>query len=341
MRIGIVGAGAVGSVVGGLLARGGHDITLIDPWPEHISKIQRDGLIIETPGKTHITHPNAIHICDLPQIHKPFEAAFIAVKSYDTIWATALMLNYVAHPDGFFVDFQNGINDERMSSVAGKERSLGCVITIGVGCYEPGKAIRTDSYSLGFKVGEHDGSNTARAQRIAECLTCVAPAEVTTDLWGNRWSKLMVNCMANALAGLSGYGTAEVRTIPEITRLAIQLGAETARVALGLGHDLHPVAGVSPYRIIDAAEGRKVEEVLKALRNAGSGGGEGVPSLGQDVRKKRRTEIAYLNGHVSETGRQLGIPTPFNDRIVAIVEDLGIGFECDPAHLVPLQEMLS
>ena len=100
------------------------------------------------------------------------------------------------------------------------------------------------------------------------------PAEVTTDLWGNRWSKLMVNCMANALAGLSGYGTAEVRTIPEITRLAIQLGAETARVALGLGHDLHPVAGVSPYRIIDAAEGRKVEEVLKALRNAGSGGGE-------------------------------------------------------------------
>ena len=132
MRIGIVGAGAVGSVVGGLLARGGHDITLIDPWPEHISKIQRDGLIIETPGKTHITHPNAIHICDLPQIHKPFEAAFIAVKSYDTIWATALMLNYVAHPDGFFVDFQNGINDERMSSVAGKERSLGCVITIGV-----------------------------------------------------------------------------------------------------------------------------------------------------------------------------------------------------------------
>ncbi|GIS90581.1 MAG: hypothetical protein CM1200mP20_06220 [Pseudomonadota bacterium] len=57
------------------------------PLAEHISKIQRDGLIIETPGKNALTHPNAIHICDLPQIHKPFEAAFIAVKSYDTIWA--------------------------------------------------------------------------------------------------------------------------------------------------------------------------------------------------------------------------------------------------------------
>jgi len=340
MRIGIVGAGAVGSVVGGLLARGGHDITLIDPWPEHVEKIQRDGLIIETADQTHLTHPKAIHICDLPQVCEPFEAAFIAVKSYDTTWATALIRDYVACPDGVFVDFQNGINDERMASVAGKERSLGCVITIGVGCYEPGKAIRTDTYQLGFKVGEHDGTDTARARRIAEILECIARAEVTTDLWGNRWSKLMVNCMANALAGLSGYGTAQVRTIPEITRLAIQLGAETARVALALGHDLHPVAGVSPHKIIDAAEGRNVKEVLEALRNAGSDGGEGVPSLGQDVRKKRRTEIDYLNGHVSETGRQLGIPTPFNDRIVAIVNDLGIGFASDPAHLAPLQEML-
>jgi len=60
MRIGIVGAGAVGSVVGGLLARGGHDITLIDPWPEHISKIQRDGLIIETP-RENAHHPSECH----------------------------------------------------------------------------------------------------------------------------------------------------------------------------------------------------------------------------------------------------------------------------------------
>ncbi|RTZ63642.1 MAG: hypothetical protein DSZ34_08215, partial [Gammaproteobacteria bacterium] len=93
-------------------------------------------------------------------------------------------------------------------------------------------------------------------------------------------------------------------------------------------------------KIIDAAEGRNLEEVETAMLKAASGGGKGIPSLGQDVRKKRRTEIEYLNGHVSEKGRTLGIPTPFNDRIVQIVKELGIGFESNPSHLKPLEEML-
>ena len=95
MRIGIVGAGGVGSVVGGLLSHGGHDVTLVDQWPEHIDKIKRDGLLIESRAQSILTHPNAIHICELAQIRDSFEAAFIAVKSYDTTWATALMLDYV------------------------------------------------------------------------------------------------------------------------------------------------------------------------------------------------------------------------------------------------------
>jgi 2-dehydropantoate 2-reductase len=65
-----------------------------------------------------------------------------------------------------------------------------------------------------------------------------------------------------------------------------------------------------------------------------------VPSFGQDVRKNRRTEIDFLNGYVSEKGREAGVPTPYNDRIVKLVHDLGIGFKGDPAHLRPLVDML-
>ena len=135
MRIGIVGAGGVGSVVGGLLSHGGHDLTLVDQWPEHINKIKSDGLLVESRDQSILTRPNAIHICELAQITDPFEAAFIAVKSYDTTWATALMLDYVDPESGVFVDFQNGINDERMAAVAGAHRSLGCVIIIGAVSY--------------------------------------------------------------------------------------------------------------------------------------------------------------------------------------------------------------
>jgi 2-dehydropantoate 2-reductase len=165
--------------------------------------------------------------------------------------------------------------------------------------------------------------------------------QVQDDGQGDRWSKLMVNCMANGLSGVSGYGTAEVRSEADPRRIGIQLGAEVARVALAQGINLHSVLGLAPEAVIDAAEGRNVEEVeatlLEGARNAGSGG---VPSLGQDVRKGRRTEIDYLNGFVSEMGRKVGVPTPFNDKIVEIVHDLGIDFEGDVGHIQPLLDML-
>ncbi len=341
MRIGIMGAGGIGGVVGGLLSHAGHDITLIDQWPEQVEKIKADGLIVEHLDIDTLTHPKAIHIHELQHETVPFDAAFIAVKSYDTEWATTLMLNYVDPDHGIFVDFQNGINDERMAAIAGVERSLGCIVTIGASAWEPGRCIRTDEYGLGFKIAEHDGSDTPRARELVEVMGSVAKSEFSDDLWGNRWSKLMVNCMANALSGVSGYGTSEVRSEANPRRIGIQLGAEVARVAKAQGITLHTVLELSAESIIEAAEGRGVEEVEAAFLEAGRrGGAGGVPSFGQDVRKGRRNEIDYLNGYVSEMGRKLGVPTPFNDKIVEIVHDLGIDFKGEVKHIQPLVDML-
>jgi 2-dehydropantoate 2-reductase len=157
MRIGIVGAGAIGCVVGGLLTRAGH---------------------------------TALHLHEVQRIVKPFDAVFVAVKSYDTEWATALGVATLVRPHGVVVDFQNGINDERVAAVAGRERTLGCVILIAAGLYEPGHAVRTDAGSAGFKIGEHDGRDTPRARALADALGAVAPATVTRNLWasgGRSW----------------------------------------------------------------------------------------------------------------------------------------------------------
>ena len=340
-RILIMGAGGIGGVVGGLLSKGGHDITLVDQWVEHVEAIKKNGLIVETRRDRHETHPRALHLYELAQEETPFDIAFIAVKSYDTDWATMFVKPYIDPEHGIFVDFQNGINDERVAAVAGADRTLGCIITISAAVYEPGIALRTDTNQLGYKIAEQDGSDTPRARELVEIMQAAGDTDFTDDLWGDRWSKLMINCMNNALAGVSGYGTAETRTNTDTRRIGIQLGAEVARVAIAHGHKLHPVLGLSPEAVIDAAEGRNIEEVesllLETARNAGSGG---VPSFGQDVRKGRRTEIDYLNGYVSEKGREVNVPTPFNDRIVELVHDLGIGFEGSPAHLKPLVEML-
>jgi 2-dehydropantoate 2-reductase len=327
-RIGIIGAGAIGCVVGGLLAKAGHDVTLADPWPEHVEQIKNSGLRLSGSCGEHVVPVQALTLGEWSQVREPFEAVFVAVKSYDT--------------DGVVVDFQNGINDHRVAAVAGRERTLGCVILISAGMYEPAHAIRTDRGNAAFKIGEHDGADSPRARRIARIMSEVAPAVVTTNLWGERWSKLALNCMLNPLAGLSGFGTAEVRSDPMSRRVAAHLGAEVVRVGTALGHRVESILGIEAKRFADAAGASDIETLGREIAADAQSRSGGRPSLLQDVMKGRRTEIDYLNGFVAAEGRDVGIPTPFNDAVVATFHAHGVGqLKPDPRNLEPLVRLLA
>ena len=341
MRIAVLGSGAIGSVVGGMLTKAGIDVTLVDQWPAHVDAMKTHGLRLSGTCGEHAIAVRALHLHELQSVGEPFDAIFLAVKSYDTEWAAQLAAGYLRQPDGVVVDFQNGVNDERVAGVVGRARTLGCVIVISAGMYEPGHAIRTDTTSVGFKIGELDGRDTPRAQALAKILSSVAPTHVTTNLWGERWSKLAVNCMGNALAGLSGLGSAEIRLEPGPRRIAIQLGAESVRVGRALGHEIEPLIGIAAQRIVDAAEGRGLAEVEADLAAEAKRRTGGRPSLLQDVMKRRRTEIDFLNGYVVAQGRTVGVPTPFNEAIVAAVHAHGVGrLVPDPEHLEPLLKLL-
>ena len=339
-RIGIFGAGAIGSVVGGMLTRAGRDVTLIDQWPEHVEAMKTRGLRLSGAMGDLVVPVRALHVHELQTLRERFDAAFVAVKSYDTEWATSLALSYLREPDGVVVDFQNGINDGRVAALAGVERSLGCVITISAGMYEPGHAMRTDSATLGFKIGEHDGTDTPRARELAAIMSAVAETKVTTNLWGERWSKLAINCMANPLSGLTGLGTLDVRTIPEIAAVGVHVGAEAIAVGRGVGYEVEPIYGIPAQRYLDAYAGRGLAELLAEIAAIARARGGGQPSLLQDVIKGRRTEIDYLNGYVCAEGKRVGVRTPYNDAVVATVRALGVGFKPDRTHLDPVIRML-
>jgi 2-dehydropantoate 2-reductase len=340
MRIGIIGAGAIGCVVGGLLTKAGHDVTLVDQWPEHVEALKARGLRLSGTCGDHHIPVRALHIHELQGVRRPFDAVFVAVKSYDTEWATELGLRWLT-PDGVVVDFQNGVNDERVAALAGRGRALGCVILIGAGMYEPAHAMRTDSGKIGFKVGEHDGSDSARARQLAHVISDVAPCVVTTNLWGERWSKLCVNCMANPLAGLSGYGSAEVRSLPAPSRICVHIAAEVIAVGRARGFEVEPIYGIEAERFVAAAKGRDADAVLGDMAGSAKHLTGGRPSLLQDVMKRRRTEIDYLNGYVCDEGRRLGVATPVNDAVVAEVRRHGVGkLEPNPKNLEPILAVL-
>jgi 2-dehydropantoate 2-reductase len=344
MRIGIMGAGAIGSNVGGMLAKAGHDITLIDQWPAHVDAIKANGLRLGGSWGDVRVPVKALHLYEAQSIQEPFENVFLAVKGYDTEWATYFILRFLQEPDGVIVDFQNGINDDRVAAIAGKHRTLGCVITIGAGLYEPGYALRTDpvpSDRIGFKIGELDGEETARAHRLVEVMNDVTATSITNNLFGERWSKLAANCMANPLAGLSGYGTAEVRSVPVARRIAIQVGAEVIRVAEAAGYQVEPIGGIAAQRYVDGANGIALDQLEADMLGVAANSGDGRPSLLQDVMRGRRTEIEDLNGLVVAEGKRLGVPTPFNEAVVREVQRHGVGtLKPSPANLSPLAAML-
>jgi len=341
MRLGIIGAGAIGSVVGGLLTKAGHDVTFVDQWPDHVQALQKVGLRLSGTCGEHLIPVKALNIHEAQSIAQPFDAVFIAVKSYDTEWATHLGLAYLKKLDGVVVDFQNGINDERVAAIAGRERTLGCVITISAGMYEPGHAIRTDTGAIGFKIGEHDGQETPRARALVEAMNAVAPTKLTTNLWGERWSKLAINCMVNPICGLSGLGSMEARTDPEVQLISIQLGSEVIQVGRACGYEVEPIYGIVAQRFVEAAAGGGLAEIQADMSAVGKSRSGGRPSMLQDVMRGRRTEIDHLNGYVAQQGRRVGVKTPFNDAVIDLMNSFPVGtLKPDRKHLDPLVRRL-
>ncbi|HYL79712.1 MAG TPA: ketopantoate reductase C-terminal domain-containing protein, partial [Candidatus Acidoferrum sp.] len=187
---------------------------------------------------------------------------------------------------------------------------------------------------LSFALGELNGMITPRVQELVKVLAPVGPTRATANLWGDRWAKLTVNCMANALAGITGMNGEELRANPDVFSIAIRIAGEALAVAQTLGVQVEPLGGIPAQAYLDAARGAGVEELHRKRIEAGRSIGAGRPSLFQDILKGRRTEVDYLNGYVVRRGREVGVPTPMNEAIVAITKRLEAGeLKQDPGNL--------
>jgi len=332
-RIAFMGAGAVGSYVGGHLTRVGEDVTLIDPWPEHVETIKREGLRLEGTQGEHLVRPKALHLHEAQGLFKtPIDVAFVCTKSYDTVWAATLISQYLA-PNGFVVSLQNGINEERIAGVVGWGRVVGVIASsISVNAYAPGHVTRTvqpggPGYTV-FRVGEVHGRVTARIEEIAAWLTAVDSAKTTTNLWGERWSKLVTNTSGNGVSALTGMASNKITVDPELRRLRIQLAGEAVAVGQALGYEIEPIMGMPAQAQRAAAEGDRAAydqieaKMLDGLKRMTD---DGRPSTGQDIVKGRRTEIDFLNGLVADKGDEVGLPAPTHRAVVQVVHEVERG----------------
>ena len=340
-RLAIVGTGAIGSVIGAYLSKAGRDITLIDTWADHVEAMKGNGLHITAENGEFTTPVKAMHLGDVNAVMEPFDAIFLAVKSYDTVWATHFALNYLK-PTGVIISAQNGVNDEVIAPITGFSREIACVITLGAGLYEPGYAIHTgDPHKLSFTVGELTGLETERIKALAEVMNDIGVTKVSRNIWGERWAKLAVNSMANPIAASTGLGSADVRRTPGVVDVAINMASEVVQVGKALGIQVEPISGIPADEYLRTDNAEAMEDVKSRLAEGAGSLGAGRPSMLQDVMKGRRTEIEFLNGYVARRGDALGISTPFCDGIVDIVKRIERGeLKSDESNIDPLKAMV-
>jgi len=346
-RIAVVGAGALGGYVGGTLAHLGHDVTLIDMWPEHIETIRSRGL--ELDGMTAeerftVKKVKTMHLTEVQALAKtPIDVAMVSVKSYDTRWATELIKPYLS-AEGFVLSLQNCMNEETIASVVGWGRTVGAVASnISVDLYEAGRIRRTvekggDKHTV-FRIGEPHGRPTARAEELVGWFRQIDSAKVTTNLWGERWSKLVLNAMGNPVTAATGLTTPACLRDDTIRRFQIRLAGEAARVGQALGYQLEKIRGVEPQLYLRALEGdsaalAEIEKVI--VPKAGANPRDDImrPSMAQDILKGRRTEIDAMNGFIARKGAEVGVPAPSHARIADIVTRIERGeIKPSPSHL--------
>jgi 2-dehydropantoate 2-reductase len=338
-RIAILGAGAIGSSVGADLTEAGEDAVLVDQWPAHVEAMKANGLRVVMPDNDLRVSPQALHLCELATEQPVFDVVFLATKSYDTAWMSQLIAPFLAAA-GIFVGLQNGMNEETIVPIVGRDRTIASVVELSAEIYEPG-FVQRDTTRAGtwFGVGELDGAITDRVGEMADLLRHSAKVSVTDNVLGAKWTKLVANSMTMGPFSLFGLKNWDAAALPGMTEISLAIGRESAAVGAALGHRLEPIFGLSA----EDFAGSNDEVLTTAMRTLHNHvGKEAMTATVQDLLKGRRTELEYITGMVVRKGREVGVPTPVNDAVLHLGREIGAGTRTmDPSNLDALKSMLA
>lgn len=312
MRVGIVGAGALGSVVGGLLAEAGVDVVLLRRSREDVALIREKGLWLEgVSGDRFIP----LHIFSDPTEAGKVDLALVLVKSYDTA-AAVEAVGTILGESGTILTLQNGIGNYEILNEAFPGRVLLGTTTMAALALAPGKVRHTGFGQTRF--GEADGSSSERSLLVGALLEKMngGPVHVVDNAMACVWSKLIINAAINAPATLLRVRNGDLPATEAGKALIHEVVQECLNVVRAKGIEL----------IFDDPEAQVLAVCESTAPN--------INSMFQDILAGRHTEIDFINAALAREGKRLGIPTPANRVLALLVEALEGTVACRVADQV-------
>jgi 2-dehydropantoate 2-reductase len=321
-KLAVLGAGAIGSSVSADLTKAGHDVSVIDQWPAQVEAMRSKGVHIQMKDGDVQVPIQAYHLCDLASANLEFDIVFLAVKSNDHRWMAEFIKPYLKR-DSVLVGVQNGMNDDSLASIVGRDRVVGCVVELSAEIFTPGLVQRNTTHKgTWFSVGELDGFYTPRVREIAALMSHVGRCDITNNIYGAKWTKLIANSMTMGPRGLLGLTNGEATELPGMFDLAAKLGRESLAVGSALGYRIEPIFGLRA----DEFAGPDDENLMTAMKALlGHVGSRSRTAPIHDHIKGRRSEMEFISGVVSRKGKALGIPTPCNDAVVELDRQINQG----------------
>jgi 2-dehydropantoate 2-reductase len=300
MRTAIIGAGALGSVLGALLTEGGCETTLVERNPAEVEHVLKNGLQVGgVSGERNVK----VAITADPHDAWPADIVLTLVKAYDTRGAVDAVSKALA-PNGIALTLQNGVGNYEILEAAFPGRCLLGTTTVGAMTLGPGSVVHT---GLGnTHVGEPGGELTERARRLAEHLQKMnaGPVHVTDNAMGTVWSKLMINAAINAPGALLRVRNGDLPSSEAGRALIHTIVEESTAIARAKGIRL----------IFDSPEDMVLQVCEGTARN--------LNSMFQDIIAGRRTEIDFINGALAAEAERLGLNAPVNRALTLCIKAL-------------------
>jgi 2-dehydropantoate 2-reductase len=233
----------------------------------------------------------------------------------------------------------NGMNDDSIASIVGKHRTIGCCIELSAEIFTPGKVQRNTSHQgTWFAVGELDGFLTPRVKEIQSILSHVARCDVTGNIYGAKWTKLIANTMTMGPHGLLGLKNADAINLEGMADIAAGIGRESFAVGAALGYRVEPIFGLRADEFAGTSD-ENMATIRAALMKHVGGRSRTAPI--HDHIKGRKSEMDFITGVVTRKGRELGIPTAFNDAVLEIDGRINRGeLPMDPSNLDLLKKRI-
>jgi 2-dehydropantoate 2-reductase len=321
MRTLVVGAGALGGLVAARLHASGRRVSIGTKDAESASRLRASGLRVSGVGGEALIGSPDVAPLDAWRGAGAFDLVLLATKAHDAIRVAPVLTGLLA-PGGFLLPIQNGDVARMIADQVGEGLVLGGLSNLGATMTAPGSYEQRNAGHL--LVGELAGGESVRAERMRDWFGTAVEVRVTQDIRGAVWAKLLLNCSVTTIGAMAARTMREYIGLPEGRALFDRAYAEALAVALA--------SGIRPARmIVDAVPPGWAGRIVPGdaheawLREVVQAYGDVKPSMLQDFERHRTTEIDFINGHVVDLGRTVGVVTPANAAIVDTVQAISRG----------------